>query len=205
MDTMTKNLADILLQSFLIFVAVGCVLSLIISVGMLIKPERVLRLNQYLGRWFGTEKLAAALDAPHSVELALYHRHRSVGALVLAGGLYILYVMLFAFNKKAAGGAFDFSLNPQIAAWLLDALGVLLIVSSVLGLVIGFFLVVRPSVFKPFEEWGNRWHGTEKSLRVLETMNLKPDEAMTRNYRVFAPLIIAGSLYVILSLWLVLF
>src|SRR5713101_6762455 len=124
MDMMTKITADILLQSFLIFVAVGCVFSLIIGVGMLIKPERVLRLNQYLDRWFGTEKLAAALDAPHSVELALYHRHRSVGALVLAGGLYILYVMLFAFNKKAAGGALGYSLNPQLAAWMMDALGV---------------------------------------------------------------------------------
>ena len=202
---MTKIVGDILLQSFLIFVAVGCVVSLMIGVGMLIKPERVLRLNQYLSRWFATDKLAAALDTPHSVEIALYRRHRSVGALVLAGGLYIVYVMLFAFNKKAAGGALDFSLNPQLAAWMMDALGVLLILSSVLGLVIGFFLVVRPSVFKPFEEWGNRWHGTEKSLRVIETMNLKPDQAMTRNYRVFAALIIAGSLYVILSLWLVLF
>jgi hypothetical protein len=205
MSTITKSVADILLQSFLIFVAVGCVFSLIIGVVMLIKPERVLRLNQYLGMWFGTEKLAAALDAPHSVELALYRRHRSVGVLVLAGGLYILYVMLFAFNKKAAGGDLSSGLNPQIVAWLLDALGVMLVLSSVLGLVVGFFLVVRPSVFKPFEEWGNRWHGTEKSLRVIETMNLKPDEVMTRNYRVFAALIIAGSLYVILSLWLVLF
>ena len=205
MDTTTKIVADILLQSFLIFVAVGCVVSLMIGVGMLIKPERVLRLNQYLSRWIATDKLAAALDRPHGIEFALYRRHRSVGALVLAGGLYILYAMLFAFNKKAAGGALGFSLNPQLVAWLMDALGVLLIVSSVLGLVIGFFLVVRPSVFKRFEEWANRWYATEKSLQVLEAMNLKPDEAMTRNYRVFAALIIAGSLYVILSLWLVLF
>ncbi len=202
---MTKSIADILLQSFLIFVAVGCVVSLMIGVGMLIKPERVLRLNQILSRWFATDKLATELDRPHGIEFALYRKHRSVGALVLAGGLYILYVMLFAFNKKAAGGVLGFSLNPQLAAWMMDALGVVLILSSVLGLVIGFFLVVRPSVFKPFEEWGNRWHGTEKSLRVMEAMHLKPDEAMTRNHRVFAALIIAGSLYVILSLWLVLF
>ena len=202
---MTKSAADILLQSFLVFVAVGCVVSLIIGVGMLIKPERVLRLNQILSTWFATDKLAAALDRSHGVEFALYHKHRSVGALVLAGGLYILYVMLFAFNKKAAGGALGFSPNPQLAAWMMDALGVVLVVSSVLGLVIGFFLVVRPSVFKPFEEWGNRWYTTEKSLRVIETMNLKPDQAMTRNYRVFAALIIAGSVYVLLSLWLVLF
>ena len=202
---MTKSVADILLQSFLIFVAVGCVVSLIIGVGMLIKPERMLRLNQILSKWFATDKLAAALDRPHRVEFALYRKHRSVGALVLAGGFFILYVMLFAFNKKAAGGALGFSPNPQLAAWMMDALGVVLIVSSVLGLIIGFFLVVRPSVFKPFEEWGNRWYTTEKSLRVIDAMNLKPDQAMTRNHRVFAALIIAGSVYVLLSLWLVLF
>ncbi len=171
---------------------------------MLVKPEGVLRLNQYLSRWFGTEKLAAALDAPHSIELVLYRRHRTVGVLVLAGGLYILYVMLFAFSKRA-GGDLGYGLNPQIAAWLLDALGVVLVLSSVLGLVIGFFLVVRPSVFKPIEEWGNKWYATEKSLRVMEAMHLKPDEAMIRNYRIVAALVIAGSLYVLLSFWVVLF
>ena len=204
MDTMTKIVADILLQSFLIFVVMGCALSLVIGVWMLLKPESVLRLNQYLSKWFGTEKLAAALDAPHSIEFALYRRHRSVGVLVLAGGLYILYVMLFAFSKKA-GGDLSYGLNPQIVAWLTDALGVVLVLSSVLALVIGFFLVVRPSVFKPIEEWGNRWYATEKSLRVMEAMHLKPDEAMMRNYRIVAALVIAGSLYVLLSFWLVLF
>ena len=205
MDTTTKLVADILLQSFLIFVVVGCVFSFIIGVLMLLKPEGVLRLNQYLSRWVGTEKLAAALDAPHNVEAALYRRHRSVGVLVLAGALYILYVMLFAFKKKAAGGDLSFGLNPQIAAWLLDALGVVLVVSSLLGLIIGFFLVVRPSVFKPVEEWGNKWYATEKSLRVMEAVHLKPDEAMIRNYRFVAALVVAGSLYVILSYWVVLF
>jgi hypothetical protein len=204
MDTMTKIVADLLLQSFLIFVVVGCAFSLVIGVWMLLKPESVLRLNQYFSKWFGTEKLAAALDAPHSIELALYRRHRTVGVLVLAGGLYILYVMLFAFSKRA-GGDLGYGLNPQIAAWLLDALGVMLVLSSVLGLVIGFFLVVRPSVFKPIEEWGNKWYATEKSLRVMEAMHLKPDEAMIRNYRIVAALVIAGSLYALLSFWLVLF
>ena len=205
MDTTTKLVADILLQSFLIFVVVGCVFSFIIGVLMLLKPEGVLRLNQYLSRWVSTEKLAAVLDAPHSVETALYRRHRSVGVLVLAGALYILYVMLFAFKKKAAGEDLSFGLNPQIAAWLLDALGVVLVVSSLLGLIIGIFLVVRPSVFKPVEEWGNKWYTTEKSLRVMETVHLKPDEAMIRNYRFVAALVVAGSLYVILSYWVVLF
>ena len=205
MDTSAKIVADILLQSVLIFVAVGCVFSLIIGVSMLLKPEGVLRLNQYLGRWVGTEKLSAALDAPHSVETALYRKHRSVGVLVLAGALYILYVMLFAFKKKAAGGDLSFGLNPQIAAWFLDALGVVLVVSSVLGLIIGFFLVVRPSVFKPVEEWGNKWYATEKSLRVMEAVHLKPDEAMIRNYRFVSALVVAGSLYVILSFWFMLF
>ena len=204
MDTMTKIVADILLQSFLIFVVVGCAFSLVIGVWMLLKPESVLRLNQYLSRWFGTEKLAAALDAPHSIELALYRRHRTVGVLVLAGGLYILYVMLFAFSKKA-GGDLSYGLNPQIAAWLMDALGLMLVLSSVLGLVIGFFLVVRTSVFKPIEEWGNKWYATDKSLKVMEAMHLKPDEAMVRNYRIVAALVIAGSLYVLLSFWVVLF
>ena len=54
MDTMTKIVADILLQSFLIFVVVGCAFSLVIGVWMLLKPESVLRLNQYLNKWFGT-------------------------------------------------------------------------------------------------------------------------------------------------------
>jgi hypothetical protein len=205
MDTVTKLVADMLLQSFLIFIGVGCVFSLIIGVWMLVKPEGVLRLNQYMSKWFGTEKLAVALDDPHNIDVALYRRHRPVGVLVLAGGLYILYVMFFEFSKKAAGGDLSPALNPAIAGWLVDALGVVLVLSCVIGLIIGFFLLVRPSVFKPIEEWGNQWYSTDKSLKVMEAMHVRPDEAMIRNYRIVAALVIAGSLYVILSFWLVLF
>ena len=202
---MTKIVADVVLQSFLIFVVAGCTFGLIFGVWMLLRPEVVLRLNQSLNKWFGTEKLAAALDTPHRIERSLYRKHRSVGVLVLAGGLYILYVMLFAYNKKAAGGDLSSVLNSQMATWFLEALGVVLVLSSVLGLVIGFFLVVRPSVFKPFERWSNMWYSTDKSLKAMETMHVKPDEAVMRNYRIVAALVIAGSLYVLLSFWVVLF
>ena len=184
--------------------AAGCVLSLIIGVWVLIKPEGVLRLNQSLSKWFGTEKLAAALDTPHRIDHALYRKHRWVGVLVLAGGLYIFYVMLFAFNKKVAVGTLNYGLNPQ-SAWLVDALEMVLIVSSVLALIIGFFLVARPSAFKRFEQWANRWYSTEKSLRVLEAMNLKSDEVMVRHLRIVAALIIAASVFVIVSFLVVLF
>ena len=204
MNTISKILGDAFLQTFLIIAAAGCVLSLIIGVWVLIKPEGVLRFNQNLSRWFGTEKLAAALDTPHRIDHALYRKHRWVGMLMLAGGLYILYVMLFAFNKKAAGGELSYGVNPQFA-WLVDALGVVLIVSSVLALIIGFFLVVRPSAFKRFEQWGNRWYDTEKSLQVLEAVHLKLDEVIAGHLRLVAGLIVVGSIYVILSLWVVLF
>lgn len=203
MNTILKILGDAFLQTFLIVAAAGCVLSLIIGVWVLIKPEGVLRLNQNLSRWFGTEKLAAALDTPHRIDNALYRKHRWVGVLVLVGGLYIFYVMLFAFNKKVAVGTLNYGLNPQFA-WLVDALEMVLIVSSVLALIIGFFLVARPSAFKRFEQWGNRWYSTDKSLRVLEAMNLKSDEVMMRHHRIVAALIIAASVFVIVSFLVVL-
>jgi len=200
----TKLAADIILQSFLIFVVLGCIFSLIVGIWMLVLPESVLRFNQKMAKWYGTERLAAALDQPHKIDPLLYRYHRAVGAGVLVGGIYVLYVMLFVVGRKAAGGDVSAGLNPQVSVWLLDALGVTLALSSLLALVMGFFLVVRPSAFKRFEGWANRWYATEKSLKVMEEMHLKPDEAMLRNYRVVAALIIAGSIYVILSLWLVL-
>jgi len=201
---LTKLVADILLQSFLIFVVLGCIFSLVIGIWMLVLPESVLRFNQKMAKWYGTEKLATALDKPHNIEPVLYRYHRGVGTVVVVGGIYILYVMLFVVGRKATTGDLSAGLNPQVSVWLLDALGVTLALSSLLALVIGFFLVVRPSAFKRFEGWANRWYATEKSLRVMEEMHVKPDEAMLRNYRMVAALVIAGSVYVILSLWLVL-
>ncbi|HMJ49520.1 MAG TPA: hypothetical protein VK440_02995 [Burkholderiales bacterium] len=199
----TKLAADIILQSFLVFVVLGCIFSLILGIWMLVLPGSVLRFNQKMAKWYGTEKLATAMDKPHNIEPVLYRYHRAVGTVVLVGGIYVLYVMLFVVGRRAAGDMGP-ALNQQVTAWLLNALGVTLALASLLALIMGFFLVVRPSAFKRFEQWANRWYATEKSLKVMEEMHLRPDESILRNYRIVAALIIAGSIYVILSLWLVL-
>lgn len=204
MSTITTILSDALLETFLIFVGLGCALSLVVGLWMLFKPSDILRLNRYLSRWFATDKLANMLDSPHKIERALYRNHRVVGILVLGGSTYILYTLLVILNKKEFANLLGGIWNAYVAAWLVEALVISLVAGSVLAMVVGVFMLIRPSLLKDFEARVNSWYATDKSLQAFDTMHTQPDELVAHHTRIVGVLIVAGSVYAIVSLWMAL-
>ncbi|HVS25969.1 MAG TPA: hypothetical protein VHE58_01460 [Burkholderiales bacterium] len=204
MQTVIRIIEEALRQAFLIFLAAGCVVSLVIGVWLLVQPQAIIRLNQYFNKWFGTEKFTLALDNLHHIEHALYRHHRLFGFLVLASGAYILYVLTFSFSKKAAVSFFARGMNIHAAAWLMDALVVVLFLAGVCAVVIGGFLIIRPSLLRNFEQKLNSWYATEKRLQVLDTARYDTDAWVARNARILGVIITVGSAYAIAFLWKVL-
>jgi len=197
MQNVIKILNDALLETFLIFVGAGSVLTLIIGFWMFFKPQDVLRLNDYFGQWFATSKLTAPLDRQRSVDRLLYRYHRAVGALLLGASAYLLYVLFFQFNPDRLVLLLRRGMNPHLAAWLIDLLEILLIGSSLVGLVIGAIMLVRPSLLKGVEAALNKWVVTEHHVQALDAMRHQPDQLVAQHIRIVSVLVILGSAYAV--------
>ncbi len=198
---------EIALQSFLILLLLGAVVGLCLGIGMFFRPERVLALNHRLNKWFSTLRFSRIMDATYHIERPVYRYHRVFGAALLAWVGYILYSLWFRYDKSATLNIFK-ETNPQLVAWLLDSTVLLLTLTSIVALLTAVCLVVRPSLLRGIEAWANQWFPTRPLGKVgkpMETMRMWPDEGTERHPRVTALLLVLGSLYVLMSLGVLIF
>lgn len=183
-------------------------LMLLISFGMtgflvglwiLIRPESFLRVNRVLSKWYSTRKATKALMVPRHTERFVYRHHRPIGLAIIIGSLYVLFVLVSEYDRvKIIAKLFD-SAYPTMD-WLAPGLAIALGVCTLFALVIGGFLLVRPSLLKGFEAWANQWVSARRQTRFLDTMHVGPDQFLARWPRLVAVLLIMGSLYALFRL-----
>lgn len=193
-------LIDLLHQTFLIFLVGGCVVGIVAGAFMLINPDSVLRLNRYFSKWVSTEKATNVLDQQHKIERTIYRHHRLMGALIVVGGVYTLYILNFAFNQKVTVAILGNGKNNHLIEWILESTVLAFNLGCAAALVVGVILLVRPSLLKGMESGLNHWVGTEKSIQVLDTMRYRFDHFIASHIRVAGVLVIVGSIYVISAL-----
>ena len=199
MNAQWKILGEVGLNTLHVLMIGGSFVAVVVGVYLLIAPQRVWGLNRYLNTWFATSKLTDPLDAPRHIERAIYRHHREVGAALLTGALYTLYMIQFHYNPAATLNILAQRLDPNLVGWLLESTVFMLVIGSLLALVISLILIIRPSLLRDFEVWSNHWYHTDKAVNTLDTMYLKPDEIMQRHPRITAAVFILGGLYVLAS------
>lgn len=172
-------------------------IGLVAGAGMLINPDGVLRLNRYFNKWFSTGKATDALDRQHQIERTMYRYHRLTGALILAGGVYTLYMLNFALNQKATVAILSDHKNYYLVEWMLEATVLAFNTGSVIALVVGVVLLIRPSLLKGLESTVNHWVSSEKPLQTLDTMRYRLDHFIATHIRIVGVLVMVGSVYVI--------
>lgn len=177
------------------------VVGFLVGIWILIRPESFFRANQFFSQWYSTRKVTKPLMVPHRTERFVYHHHRSVGLMVLAGSIYVLYALFFQYDRDKITAAFFggvYSYPP--AGWLVPGLAISLGVGAVFALVIGGFLLFRPSLLKGFEAWANQWVSARRVTKSLDAMHEGPDRFLVRRPRLVASLLILGSLYALIRL-----
>ena len=204
MNNISNVLSDVLVQTFLIFVVVGCALSLLVGLWMLLKPDAALRLNQFFNRWFATDKLAAVLVSRHNIDGVLHRHHRFIGALVLGGSVYyLLFSLLFAIRTKDITSLLFQTWSQPAALWLAAALIVILVAGNVFAVVVGFGLLFRPNLIANLEAWANTSYASDKMQQTLDALRLHR-RPLERHIRLVGVLVVAGSLYALASFWIAL-
>ena len=138
---MTQWLNDILLASG--------VTGILLGVGFLLIPERIFKEQSQWRQWLLERDMAALLNRYQRIEKPLYRHHRLVGAALTAGALTLL-TLIGKFSHLYATSAWGQILGVRLAILFAWALGLM-------ALIIGIFLLVRPSALKGVETLANRW------------------------------------------------
>lgn len=194
---------DVLYPAILVSEFAGCAAALLLGIWILIRPDALARLNAATARWFSTRRALKPLMMAHRSEPFVYRHHRIMGVLVTVGAAFTLYAVLYRFNEPATVAALGPG-NRYLLEWAVESVTILLALGAVFAVVIGVYLVIRPSLLKRFEAWSNQRISTRTKLRFLETMHEEPDRLAERYPRVVAALIVIGSLYAIVQLGLLL-
>ena len=182
----------------------GAVLGLVIGIVLLVNSERVLRWNSALNRWYDTRDAFRKIDQPIDVKRLVYRWHRLAGALVFAGALYTLDVLVFRYNTSGLVDAFRGVGDVLLREIAFESLRILLTIGNVVGLVAGAILCFRPSLLKGLEAVGDRYYGgTREGVKAFEIMHYQPDEFVRAHPKLVGALFTGGSAYILIALGLV--
>ncbi len=178
----------------------GAALGVVIGVLLVIDSERVMRWNYVLNRWYSTRQAMRALDRPIDLKRPFYRWHRAVGVVVFAASLYTLDVLVFGFHTSALVRALRGTGNPALLALILDSVRWFLIAGNVAALVAAAVLVFRPSLLKGLEVWGDRQYSGRVATKPLDIMRYHPDDFTRARPKLVGGLLTIGSLYVLVTL-----
>jgi hypothetical protein len=182
----------------------GAALGLVVGILLLVDSARVMRWNSALSTWYSTRKAMRALEEPVDVKRAVYRWHRVVGVLLFAGALFTLDILVFGFRSSALVRTFRDLGNPALLILIVETVRIFLIVGNIAALVAAGVLVFRPSLLKGLEGWGDRYYSSRVSTEALDVMRYQADDFVRARPRIVGVLVTLGSLYVLLTLGLLL-
>lgn len=181
----------------------GAALGLLIGILLVVDSARVVRWNDRLNAWYSPPKALRTLDGSVEIKRVVYRWHRVMGILLLAGAVFTLDALVFGFTSAALVRTFRDLGNQAALGVVFEAARIFLIVGNVAALVAAAVLIFRPSLLKGVEAWADRSYSTERT-EALDAMRYQPDEFVRSRPKLVGALITLGSLYVLLSLSLLL-
>lgn len=122
----------------------GAILGLV-GIGFLVAARRPDAENTPAD-WLLIRNLREVLRRPRAIERFVYRHHRLFGSLVTTCGLTLL-LFLGTYHHRSAWHVLPGAQLMLIAAWAL----------LVFALIVGIYLLFRPSALKGFESVANRW------------------------------------------------
>jgi len=146
MKTAIALVVGVLGQTLFLTLVAGAALGLVIGLLLLVDSERALRWNAYMNRWISTGNALSVLDRPRDIKRLIYHWHRVVGLLVIAGALYSVNVLAFGFRTEPLVRSFRDLASPTALRLTVDSLKIFLIAGNVAAIPAGIILCFRPSL-----------------------------------------------------------
>ncbi len=90
-------------------------------------------------------------------------------------------------------------MESEFGKWLIVSTYYLLLGGLGIALIIGLVVLVRPSLLKSLEKWGNRWIDTDSELEGFDRIHEIPGNILPGRPRWFGAFVLLGALYIIYS------
>lgn len=196
---MEKHLLDILQATFLNLIIVGALLSIIYGIWLLIAPQNALVINKKINKSFSMRKSTKILEKPIFIESWFYKHAKITGSLLMLGSVYLFYLLFWSLDFAQIAKIMP-NLSTFIWEWLLQAFQIFFAIMSVAVFLMGFLVLIRPSLLKPLEEKANKWVSTRQNLQFMSDEIGKADKLLELFPRQIGAIIIVAATIVLLNM-----
>lgn len=172
-----------------------------LGIFLLVFPGKAVQLGYKMNRWVSTDSFFAGLDKPHFRERVFYRWHRSFGAALVVASVYIIYMFVFHANVDSIANALPIFAEREVNRWLYEAMKYFFIMGSVISLLIGLVIFIRPSMLKKLEGQLNIWVGIDKPLEKLNESYEIPENILPGNVRIFGTFVLVSGIYMVYMLF----
>jgi len=189
----------ILWRSLAIFLLVGALMGIAVSLVLLFRPQLMTHINRLANRWISARWMNQWLDHSFDIEHWFYRHHRLLGVLTVVGAGYVMVYFGLLFDKVVALRHLSGILPARLLDWLLDVLVLTLLPGAAIALLIGLFLWLRPGLLRGIEESSNRWISSRKATRLLDIPHDEVERFVAGHMRRVGWLMLLGSLYLLFA------
>lgn len=206
---MLQTAGSEVLRFILLVLIAGNLLALAVGALLALVPRKAQGWFRHGDRWISTRQLTKPLDVMRNADSTMLRYPRALGAILLAGALYILIKGSFfiAGLSVAEGGqllARLFADTPRPtplweALWV--ALIALILLGALLALTVGAAAVLKAETLRSWSGLANRWLSTRRALKPLEQPYYGLDRLVNERPRVFGAVIATLALYSLIVLF----
>lgn len=176
------------------------ILFLLVGMALIIMPARFLNWGNSVNRWISTSSFFNALDKPRNHERFYYKHHRLFGGVVVVLAAVTVYQLAFHANLDTTTAAVQKLAVTVFGKWLVKICFYILIGLSVLALIAGGIIFIRPSLLKSLEAWGNQWVDTGAPLDRFNEVHEIPANILPGKPRLFGCFVFLGAIYIVVTM-----
>ncbi len=145
--------------------------------------------------------LEEAMNKSISIDEKLFRHHILSGFLIFALSAVALYLLVFTLDLSRV--SMQIRNNPfGWQSWLFESLLTIALLGAVLGVCAGLVMMLKPSLYKPLEIWGNRWiTTTPESLLDRDLSGEVIEKWIVQHTRLFGVLVLLAAA----TIWLLVF
>lgn len=170
-----------------------------LGLALIIAPAQVLGTARTLNRWISTKPFFDSLNRPRYQERYFYRNHRISGTIIVVLSAICLYILVFYHSPAAITAQLIRTMETEFGRWLIVSLYYLLLGCLGVALLVGVVVLIRPSLLKSLEQWGNRWVDTDRELEGFDRVHEIPGHILPGRPRWFGLFVLLGALYILFS------
>ena len=175
------------------------------GIGLIVYRARAFQLFDPLNRWFSARRNLEVMEATHTIEPFVYRNRRWFSTVFIAGGLFSIFMLVAKTHAATVATLFYGGRAMAFETWIVQSLGVLLVVGSVLAVVIGVVLGFFPQKLREFERRTNHWFSSRQMVKGADDMHLPLDRWFHTSPRAAGCILAIAALILTINSTIVLF